>query len=212
MFKEVKDTGLFSPDPNILLPKSVGPSDEELRGGKTTSETKGSSAVTQQPTLTAVESSSLESAKLQHPHWGVGNKRGVIGPQTIWEMIGPVKDEWEKLEPRIEDLVGQTPTKSKYEITPAVVLNGLMIGYTAEDATPTVLVSSTSESYASHLKKAIQRNGMLDTTAFDVMALDSHIPKVGSEHEIMAVKAEKEDRKVQFSRLRRTGYTHDELV
>lgn len=102
-----------------------------------------------------------------------GGRLGTTDGQKVWELGEDIQKEWQTLEPQIEDLVRRTPPKSKS--MPTIILHGLLVGKTKNQAVPTILISSSSMAYATQLRKVIQQNGTLNTTDFRVMTLNSPI-------------------------------------
>jgi hypothetical protein len=99
-----------------------------------------------------------------------GPEIGTTDRKEICELGGDFKEEWQRLKPRIEEIVRRTPAKSGP--MPAITVHGLMVG---RPPLPTILISSSSKIYATQLKKAIEQNGTLNATNFRVKSLDAPI-------------------------------------
>ena len=106
-----------------------------------------------------------------------GQKVGMVNGHNLFELQRTEEEAWHNLEPQIEDIIRRTPTKSESESTPTVLLHGFMVKKSTAPAIPTVAISSSSPSYATHLLKEIRRSGVLDRSGFKVMILNTPIQK-----------------------------------
>jgi hypothetical protein len=89
----------------------------------------------------------------------------------IHEMAGEVKEQWEILKLQVDDIIRRTPTKSEAEAAPIVMVHGFMKSVSGGPSIPVVAISSSSDSYATHLQKTIQSSGILKGTGFSVEIL-----------------------------------------
>ena len=107
----------------------------------------------------------------------IGKRYGDADGETIWEIDGPYKLHWNAVRPQVEDIVLRTPTKSEIGTAPIVLLRGFMAGGKEADALPTLFITSSSESYAKQLHKAIRRSGVLERYNFRIKVVRDPIRK-----------------------------------
>jgi len=96
--------------------------------------------------------------------------------------VGDYDESWKELRPQIDGIVCRTPTLSKNETTPIVLLHGFMAGHGREDAVPTVVIMCRSAAYAKQIEKEICDSGLLDRYKFRMKILDGPIdtdPRTG---------------------------------
>lgn len=109
-----------------------------------------------------------------------GDKFGSsIDGETMFKLIGAYEDYWLELRPAIEDVIRRTPMESENETRPVVILQGFLTGRSDDgaDAVPTVAITSSSVSYATQLRRALRRSGLLERYNFQVKVLNSPINK-----------------------------------
>ena len=108
---------------------------------------------------------------------------GKTDGNKLWELRGAFEEEWHIIEARIEEIIRRTPTESRFEAPPTVMLHGFLVGKAKTLAVPTVLITSSSMPYAVQLQKAILRNRALEASSFKVMTLNSPIEKLDAMQE-----------------------------
>lgn len=107
--------------------------------------------------------------KRQYGRESIGEYVITLDGQTqIHEMAGEVKKQWEILKLQVDDIIRRTPTKSEAEATPIVMVRGFMKSVSGGPSIPVVAISSSSDSYATHLQKTIQSSGILKGTGCSV--------------------------------------------
>jgi len=94
-------------------------------------------------------------------------------PWTI-NKRSQARQEWEILEPRIEDIIRQTPAKST--IIPRIAVQCIM-GKDADHGFPAVTIACDSPAYSKQLKRVINKSEFLSGTNFKLNIVDDTTPK-----------------------------------
>jgi hypothetical protein len=110
--------------------------------------------------------------KRQYGRESLGAYVTTLDGQTQIHKIGEeVENQWNTLKLKVDDIIRRTPTKSEAEATPIVMVHGFMKSVSEGPSIPVVVISSSSDSYATHLQKTIQSSGILKGTGFSVEIL-----------------------------------------
>jgi hypothetical protein len=112
----------------------------------------------------------------QETIWEIPIKNGL----KAWALEGPAAKEWKNIEPKIEDIIRQTPAKSKSDVIPSIAVCGFMVGRDRNHAAPTVAITCDSKAYISQLERVMRKIGVLHGTKFTVMNLDKTIEPLTS--------------------------------
>jgi hypothetical protein len=107
----------------------------------------------------------------EEPIWEIPIKNGL----KAWALNGPTAKEWKAIEPKIEDIIRQTPAKSESDVIPSIAVCGLMVGRDRDHAAPTVAITCDSKAYTSLLEREMRKIGVLHGTKFKVMNLNKTI-------------------------------------
>jgi hypothetical protein len=103
--------------------------------------------------------------------WEIPIKNGL----KAWALTGPAAKEWKNIEPKIEDIICQTPAKPESDVIPSIAVCGFMVGRDRDHAAPTVAITCDSKAYISRLEREMRKIGVLHGTRFKVMNLDKAI-------------------------------------
>jgi len=92
----------------------------------------------------------------------MGPQIGLFNGKKVYSLIDHRhKQTWSRLEPQIKSIITRTPpaagSSSKYGSSPLVHLQSVMV-----EATPTIIISSSSPRYASMLRREIRESGVLN--------------------------------------------------
>ena len=100
---------------------------------------------------------------------------GKAGTEKLWQLAPEDEREWQRLRTQLNDIIGQIPAKAEYGPNPTVALFGYVTGESPKNASPTVLILSSSHKYAVRLEKAINRSKVAALSRYRVRALDKPI-------------------------------------
>lgn len=108
------------------------------------------------------DDSGKRASKAKKSTTATGSPIGVFNGKQVYSLEDAgYRQSWSRLEPQIENIITRTPpaagSSSKCGSSPLVHMQSVMV-----EATPTIIISSSSPRYASMLRREIRESGVLN--------------------------------------------------